>query len=625
MQYRMYSMYARAVALYFSVERDPRMSMILQITERLWRLERFCPRMGRMASTRNKRPGTYAVEDLESRLLLSSCPLTYDNSLDAGNQGTYAAQLTTAKFATNVNLTSSLNPSVNGQVVNLVAVVSATDPAAGIPTGSVTFQVGGGESYTGALNAVGTIDFITPRLTIGSHNIVASYAGDGAFAASTSSPVMQVVNYATVFNDTFDSLDPIQWTQYADLAQSTNDNLATESVNVNRAVPGAVYIDGSCNRLAARISHYMPTGTADFAATFQITWNGDQPGSFAVGWVKSDAYSSSWEYSNDTAFMHWYADGSNQRVELQASQWAKGYVIGGNSDAPITNMSPGVTYTGVLKRQGNIVVTQIWSADMTTMYGEAARQLPDIRDYDYFVISSGEIPGPDSKATFTLDNLQLVVNDSANQRYVRQLYHDLFNRDADPGGLQDWTALLDSGTYTYKDVAQAITSSREYDGDVVDSFYVQYLGRHADAGGLNDWVNLMQGGYNAERIRAGILGAPEYYARTGGTSNSFVTALYSAFLNRTPDPGGLQDWTTILDTASDTRQNVATRISNSDENRTVIITGFYRTYMRRAPDPGGLADWKGLLANGISQPDIISVFLTVPEYFTANNIVTFNG
>jgi len=221
-------------------------------------------------------------------------------------------------------------------------------------------------------------------------------------------------------------------------------------------------------------------------------------------------------------------------------------------------------------------------------------------------------------ATGSTALIQLVG--SANQRYVNQLYIDLLGRTADPGGLAAWTALLDSSADTMAQVATAFTSSREYDGNIVDGFYVKYLNRHSDPGGLNDWVNLMQGGYNAEQIRSGILGSPEYFADTGGTNASFVTALYQSFLNRSPDPGGLNDWVNLLVNHTDTTAQVATGFLNSDENRTDIITGFYERYMHRAPDPGGLAAWKTLLANGISQPAIISVFVTSPEYLAINYI-----
>jgi len=100
----------------------------------------------------------------------------------------------------------------------------------------------------------------------------------------------------------------------------------------------------------------------------------------------------------------------------------------------------------------------------------------------------------------------------------------------------------------------------------------------------------------------------------------YITALYKQFLNRAPDPGGLATWEAILDNNPANRQTAASGISNSDENRTDIITGFYMTYLHRTPDGGGLMYWKGLLAGGISQPAIISAFVTSPEYMGFNHI-----
>jgi len=231
--------------------------------------------------------------------------------------------------------------------------------------------------------------------------------------------------------------------------------------------------------------------------------------------------------------------------------------------------------------------------------------------------STTDYTGVPGYAAFSVVTFFTLQTDSAahmmHLNYVTQLYQDLLGRAPDPGGLSAWVALLDGGT-TYNSIALSFTSSVEYDADVVDGLYMQYLGRPAEPGGLADWVNLMQGGYNAEQIRAGILGSAEYFSDTGGTNALFVTALYSAFLHRAPDPGGFTDWTTILNTGADTRQDVAARISNSDENRTDIITGFYAHYLHRAPDPGGLAAWKDLLANGVTQPQIITGFVTAPEY-----------
>ena len=100
---------------------------------------------------------------------------------------------------------------------------------------------------------------------------------------------------------------------------------------------------------------------------------------------------------------------------------------------------------------------------------------------------------------------------------------------------------------------------------------------------------------------------------------TFVTALYSTFLSRTPDDFGLSSWLNVLHDPSQ-RHNVASGISNSNENRTAIVTHFYQTYLHRTPDSGGLGFWKNQLAGGLSQPQIISFFVTSTEYLSFNHI-----
>jgi hypothetical protein len=165
-----------------------------------------------------------------------------------------------------------------------------------------------------------------------------------------------------------------------------------------------------------------------------------------------------------------------------------------------------------------------------------------------------------------------------------------------------------------------ITSSREYDANIIDGFYVTYLGRHAETFGLNAWVDQMQAGLNAEAIRAGILGSDEYFARTGGTNTTFITALYQTFLGRAPEnaPTGLPYWLNRL--LTDSREAVSAAISNSDENRTDLITSYYQDYLRRNPDPAGLAAWMSNLASGMPEPQIVSAFVTSPEYLNINDL-----
>jgi autotransporter-associated beta strand protein len=97
--------------------------------------------------------------------------------------------------STTTTLTSSLNPSTSGQAVTFTAVVSATAPGAGTPTGSVTFMDGTTILGTSSLTA-GRATFQTTTLSVASHQITAVYNGDGNFTGNTSAALTQIVNQA---------------------------------------------------------------------------------------------------------------------------------------------------------------------------------------------------------------------------------------------------------------------------------------------------------------------------------------------------------------------------------------------------------------------------------------------
>lgn len=113
----------------------------------------------------------------------------------------------TQVFSTTTSLTSSVNPSVVGQAVTFTATVTAGAPQQGSgaapsgPTGSVAFIEGAVVLGTSALASNGTAQFSTSSLATGTHAVTAQFSNtplvgtpDGNFAASTSSPVSQVVN-----------------------------------------------------------------------------------------------------------------------------------------------------------------------------------------------------------------------------------------------------------------------------------------------------------------------------------------------------------------------------------------------------------------------------------------------
>jgi hypothetical protein len=99
--------------------------------------------------------------------------------------------------ATTTVVSPSANPSVFGQSVTFTATVSVTSPAAGTPTGSVSFMEGASTLGSGSLSS-GVATFATSALAVGSHSITAVYGGDSNFSGSTSLILTQTVNAVPV-------------------------------------------------------------------------------------------------------------------------------------------------------------------------------------------------------------------------------------------------------------------------------------------------------------------------------------------------------------------------------------------------------------------------------------------
>ena len=95
------------------------------------------------------------------------------------------------KYSTTSSLTSSPNPSAQGQAVTFTVTVTPSGPFT--PTGKVKFLDGTtGLGYATLSGSVAT--FSKSHLAVGTHSITAQYLGDATSDKSTSSAVSQVVN-----------------------------------------------------------------------------------------------------------------------------------------------------------------------------------------------------------------------------------------------------------------------------------------------------------------------------------------------------------------------------------------------------------------------------------------------
>ncbi len=112
-------------------------------------------------------------------------------------------QQTIAQGSTAVTVTSTVNPSASGATVTFHGNVAAATPAAGVPTGTVTFAISGADGSLVICKSADTVKLsagsarcavATGALVAGAgpYTVTATYSGSSAFTASTGSLTQQL-------------------------------------------------------------------------------------------------------------------------------------------------------------------------------------------------------------------------------------------------------------------------------------------------------------------------------------------------------------------------------------------------------------------------------------------------
>jgi type VI protein secretion system component Hcp len=103
-----------------------------------------------------------------------------------------------AQVGTTTALTSSVNPSGLDQPVTFTATVRPAVPGAGVPAGTVQFQIDGANfGPPVALTAGSATSAAVSTLAPGSHTVTAAYSGANAFSAGTAPALTQLVSSAS--------------------------------------------------------------------------------------------------------------------------------------------------------------------------------------------------------------------------------------------------------------------------------------------------------------------------------------------------------------------------------------------------------------------------------------------
>ncbi|MEQ1882604.1 MAG: DUF4214 domain-containing protein [Burkholderiales bacterium] len=122
------------------------------------------------------------------------------------------------------------------------------------------------------------------------------------------------------------------------------------------------------------------------------------------------------------------------------------------------------------------------------------------------------------------------INETAGT--VARLYRGALERAPDIGGLTNWVNAINGGT-TFSAVANGITGSLEFQNaygslnntQFVNQLYLNVLERPADPGGLANWVNALNAGTSRGDVTLGFTESTEYQVTTIGVIDQGIVLL----------------------------------------------------------------------------------------------------
>lgn len=180
--------------------------------------------------------------------------------------------------------------------------------------------------------------------------------------------------------------------------------------------------------------------------------------------------------------------------------------------------------------------------------------------------------------------LASTLDDPAN--VVTGLYRQILQREPDAGGLQGYEQMIVRGA-SVEQVAESMWESPEFRNFQVSNYYHQFLNREPEAAGLAGWVKYLEDGHSEEEVIASMTASDEFFATNGGNNADFIESLYIDLLGRLPNAQESTGWLTAMEKGT-TRTSVASAFVNSGEYRLASVESIYQYVLDRDPDVGGL-------------------------------------
>ena len=223
--------------------------------------------------------------------------------------------------------------------------------------------------------------------------------------------------------------------------------------------------------------------------------------------------------------------------------------------------------------------------------------------------------GADATQSFTLDVSAIPpFAITPNQRFIAQVYVDLLGRVVDEPGMEFWAGELNEGV-----PATTVVYSIEHSGNnefqtrVVEQIYEHYLRRAADPTGLQNGIAFLNTGATIEQFTSVVVGSTEYFQNeAGGTNSGFLSAIYEDALARPIDPTAEVNDLALLSQGT-TRQQIAYDVLRSVEYDTSLVNYFYETFLRRPADRTGHNKYVTALQNGVTDQQVIASIVASHE------------
>lgn len=184
---------------------------------------------------------------------------------------------------------------------------------------------------------------------------------------------------------------------------------------------------------------------------------------------------------------------------------------------------------------------------------------------------------------------------SPNTAWARQILERYLAPDAEPGAasVQQLARLLDS---TQQPAATSVGTALHASGPVrhrVGELFEQLLDRPADPGGLDYWSRQVQAiRATYEQLVVSLTISSEAYRSAGSTPAGYTDWVYEHVLQRPADPSGRAYWIRRLEEGTSRDRFVRSFLRSAERARAVVDGAFQRDLWRPA-DPGGLAYWVG--------------------------------